>query len=104
MCADLNSTLTAAQTYRAAARTALAERLATRAIDAEQRAAHGFAWIATTVAALEATLAWVESGQDSNPLDARIAPLAFADGIGQPVAGLPMGQTEIFRPDRKAVV
>src|SRR3546814_4388023 len=53
MCADLNSTLTAAQTYRAAARTALAERLATRAIDAEQRAAHGFAWIATTVAALE---------------------------------------------------
>src|SRR3546814_10692795 len=83
MCADLNSTLTAAQTYRAAARTALAVRLATRAIDAEQRAAHGFSWIATTVAALEATLAWFESGQDSNPLDARIATLAFAEGIGQ---------------------
>src|SRR3546814_18077861 len=98
MCADLNSTLTAAQTYRAAARTALAERLATRAIDAEQRAAHGFAWIATTVAALEATLAWFESGQDSNPLDARIATLAFAEGIGQLVGGLPMGQNEIFRP------
>src|SRR3546814_16852209 len=83
MCADLNSTLTAAQTYRAAARTALAERLATRAIDAEQRAAHGFAWIATTVAALEATLAWFESGQDSNPLDARIATLAFAEGSSE---------------------
>src|SRR3546814_9941403 len=68
------------------------------AIDAEQRAAHGFAWIATTVAALEATLAWFESGQDSNPLDARIATLAFAEGIGQLVGGLPMGQNEIFRP------
>src|SRR3546814_20887743 len=89
MCADLNSTLTAAQTYRAAARPALAERLATRAIDAEPRAAHGFAWIATTVAALEATLAWFESGQASNPPATRIPPPAFPDGHGHPVRGPP---------------
>ena len=94
----LRSALGAAATYRAAAEGALAERLASAPIDREQRAAHGFAWVATTVAALEAVLEWCESGRDSNPLDAKIATLAFAEGIGQLVGGLPMGQNEIFRP------
>ncbi|WP_447954179.1 acyl-CoA dehydrogenase family protein [Sphingopyxis chilensis] len=96
--ADLREALAAARSYRGAAQTALGERLASRPIDAEQRAAHGFAWVATTVAALEATLDWCESGRDSNPLDAKIATLAFAEGIGQLAGGLPMGQNEIFRP------
>src|SRR3546814_9409307 len=56
------------------------------------------AWVATTVAALEATLDWCESGRDSNLLDAKIATLAFAESIGQLVGGLPMGQNEMFRP------
>ncbi len=96
--ADLRRALAAAQAYRGAAQTALAVRLAERPIDSEQRAAHGFAWVATTVAALEATFDWFESGRDSNPLDAKIATLAFAEGIGQLTGGLPMGQNEIFRP------
>ncbi|KGB56051.1 Acyl-CoA dehydrogenase-like protein [Sphingopyxis sp. LC81] len=95
---DLRKALAAAQAYRAAAEAALAERLAQAPIDREQRAAHGFAWVATTVAALEAVLSWCESGRDSNPLDAKIAVLAFAEGIGQLAGGLPMGQNEIFRP------
>ncbi|PAL22690.1 acyl-CoA dehydrogenase family protein [Sphingopyxis sp. GW247-27LB] len=95
---DLRPTLTAAQAYRGAAQAALAERLAARPINSEQRAAHGFAWVATTVAALEATLDWLESGDGANPLDAKIAILAFAEGIGQLTGGLPMGQNEIFRP------
>ncbi|MGQ3100414.1 MAG: acyl-CoA dehydrogenase family protein [Sphingopyxis solisilvae] len=95
---DLRSALQAADAYRAAAADALAARLAARSIDQEQRAAHGFAWVATTVAALEAVQGWVESGRGANPLDARIATLAFAEGIGQLVGGLPMGQNEIFRP------
>ena len=94
----LNDALTAAQAYRATARAALAERLTANPIDDEQRAAHGFAWVATMVAALEATLDWCESGQGTNPLDAKIATLAFAEGIGQLAGGLPMGQNEIFRP------
>ena len=98
MCADLNSAMAAAQAYRVTAQTALAARLAAQPIDHEQRAAHGFAWVATTVAALEAVQGWVEAGQGANPLDARIATLAFAEGIGQLVGGLPMGQNEIFRP------
>ncbi|WP_448140621.1 acyl-CoA dehydrogenase family protein [Sphingopyxis fribergensis] len=95
---DLRDALAAVQAYRGAAQAALAARLATRPIDREQRAAHGFAWVATTVAALEAVLLWCESDRDSNPLDAKIATLAFAEGIGQLVGGLPMGQNEIFRP------
>ncbi|WP_447932997.1 acyl-CoA dehydrogenase family protein [Sphingopyxis fribergensis] len=96
--ADLREALAAAQAYRDAARRALAGRLASYPVDREQRAAHGFAWVATTVASLEAVLDWFESGQGSNPLDAEIATLAFAEGIGQLVGGLPMGQNEIFRP------
>ena len=95
---DLRQALQAADTYRAAAVEALAARLAERPIDHEQRAAHGFAWVATTVAALDAVQAWCESGQGANPLDAKIAALAFAEGIGQLVGGLAMGQNEIFRP------
>ena len=95
---DLRSALGAATAYGAATETALAARLAQRPIDREQRAAHGFAWVATTVAALGAVLDWCEAGQDKNPLDAKIAMLAFAEGIGQLVGGLPMGQNEIFRP------
>ncbi|KQZ73769.1 acyl-CoA dehydrogenase [Sphingopyxis sp. Root214] len=96
--ADLRPALAATQAYRAAAQSALAERLASRPIDNEQRAAHGFAWVATTVAALEATLDWLEAGGGVNPVDAQVATLAFAEGIGQLVGGLPMGQNEIFRP------
>jgi len=96
--AGLRSALRAAEAYRAAAEAALAERLASAPVDREQRAAHGFAWVATTVAALDAVLQWSESGQNANPLDTKIATLAFAEAIGQLVGGLPMGQNEIFRP------
>lgn len=96
--AGLREALAAGQAYRSVAAAALAERLAHAPIDCEQRAAHGFAWVATTVASLDAVLTWCESGRDSNPLDAKIAMLAFAEGIGQLVGGLPMGQNEIFRP------
>jgi (2S)-methylsuccinyl-CoA dehydrogenase len=95
---DLRRALQAADVYRAAAADALTERLAQRPIDREQRAAHGFAWVATTVAALGAVLDWCEAGAGSSPLDGKIAHLAFVEGIGQLVGGLAMGQNEIFRP------
>ncbi len=94
----LDKALTAARSFQAAAQASLAERLAENPIDSQQRAAHGFAWVATTVAALEAALAWLERGGGANPLDARIATLAFAESIGQLTGGLLMGQNEIFRP------
>ena len=94
---DYRQALTAAQNYRAAAQVALGARLERTPIDREQRAAHGFAWIATTVAALEATLDWYDAS-GHHRVDALVTDLAFAEGIAQLVGGLPMGQNEIFRP------
>ncbi len=87
-----------AQTYREAARAALAARLADRPIDDEQRAAHGFAWVATSVAALEAVAGWLEANAGGSELDRQVATLAFAETLGQLAGGLPMGQNELFRP------
>ena len=90
--------LDAAQTYRNAALEALRTRLAERHIDSEQRAAHGFAWVATSVAALEAMLGWLDVNGDTNPLDGQVAQLAFAETLAQLIGGMPMGQNEMFRP------
>jgi len=98
MAIDLGHVLGAAQAYRDTAQAALRERLETRPIDTEQRAAHGFAWVATSVAALEAVQGWLAAGAGANPLDAQVAELAFAETIAQLVGGLPMGQNELFRP------
>ncbi len=90
--------LAAAQSYRDTAQHALAARLAVRPIDAEQRAAHGFAWVATSVAALEAVAGWLGGNGGGTTLDRHVATLIFAETIGQLTGGLPMGQNEIFRP------
>jgi (2S)-methylsuccinyl-CoA dehydrogenase len=94
----MNHAIAAARAYLAEAHTALAARLTTRTIDQEQRAAHGFAWVATSVAALEAMAAWRALNGDANPADALVARLAFAETLAQLVGGLPMGQNEIARP------
>ena len=95
---DHPAALAAAQRYRDAARSALADRLQSRAIDAEQRAAHGFAWVATAVAALETLLGWSAAAGGSNRADALVVALGFQETIAQLVGGLPMAQNEIFRP------
>lgn len=88
----------AARAYRDAARAALTERTNGRPADEDQRAAHGFAWVATSVAALEAVQGWLDAAGETNPANALIARLAFAETLGQLVGGLPMGQNEILRP------
>ncbi len=98
MSIDHEKALAAARAYEAAARIALTARLTMRPIDGEQRAAHGFAWVATSVAALTAMQAWLVAGGGANPVDALVARLAFAETIAQLAGGLPMGQNEIFRP------
>ena len=98
MSLDFGHLLGAAQGYREQAKAALADRLAQRPIDAEQRAAHGFAWIATSVAALEAVIGWLEANQGGTELDRQVALLAFAETLGQLCGGLPMGQNELLRP------
>ncbi len=95
---NFDAALTAAQNYRDVAKAALAGRLKERSIDADQRAAHGFSWIATSVAGLEAVAEWLNLNNGGTPLDQQIATLIFAETIGQLTGGLPMGQNEIFRP------
>ena len=63
---DCRQALAAAQSLRAAGKTALADLIAPEGrvdaarLETEQFAAHGFAWLATYVAALEQMLAWAE--------------------------------------------
>jgi (2S)-methylsuccinyl-CoA dehydrogenase len=95
---NFDAALIAAQGYRDAAKAALARRLKERSIDADQRAAHGFSWIATSVAGLEAVADWLSLNNGGTVLDQQIATLIFAETIGQLTGGLPMGQNEIFRP------
>jgi (2S)-methylsuccinyl-CoA dehydrogenase len=90
--------LKAAEGYRDAAKSALAARVTQGDIDSEQRAAHGFAWVATSVAALEAVSRWLENNDGGTELDQHIASLIFSETLGQLAGGLPMGQNEIFRP------
>ncbi|HNB26183.1 MAG TPA: acyl-CoA dehydrogenase family protein [Alphaproteobacteria bacterium] len=71
------------------------------ALDREQHAAHGFAWLATYVAALRATLDWAEKLQQGGTLGEReqlILQIGFAEYLAQILGGLPMSQGEIVRP------
>lgn len=90
--------LEAAEGYRDAAKAALCDRVKERSMDADQRAAHGFSWVATSVAALEAVADWLRLHDGGTELDRNIATLIFAETLGQLTGGLPMGQNEIFRP------
>ncbi|MEY4670935.1 MAG: hypothetical protein RLZZ415_814, partial [Pseudomonadota bacterium] len=93
MTTDLGTALGAAQTYRDVARAALADIPA-----ANQRAHHGFAWIATSVAALEAVADWLAGNGGGTALDRQVALLGFAETLAQLTGGLPMGQNELLRP------
>lgn len=95
---DLARVIEGARAYRNAALDALVKRLESNPIDKEQRAAHGFAWVATSVAALEAVADWLESSGGANPQDEKVVRLACAETVSQLIGGLPMGQNEIFRP------
>lgn len=95
---NFDAALHAAVVYREAAKAALVGRLAVRSIDTDQRAAHGFAWVATSVAALEAVSRWLDSNDGGMQLDQQVASLIFAETLGQLTGGLLMGQNEILRP------
>ena len=93
----------AARRLAGEARNAVRARIEAAGLDPEQRAAHGLAWIETTVAALEALLAW---GRD---LDARgrlgeaertLLTIAFGEYCAQIGSGLPISASEFVRPQQ----
>ncbi|MEQ1540285.1 MAG: acyl-CoA dehydrogenase family protein [Sphingorhabdus sp.] len=95
---NLPRVLNAARLYRDAAQTALSVRLSQASMDSQQRAAHGFSWVATIVASMEAVSEWLAANGGGTTLDQNVATLIFAEAIGQLTGGLPMGQNEMFRP------
>ena len=87
--------------YADAALDALHARLARSTLDAEQHAAHGYAWIATACAALEALAAWHERLSDAgeaSEADGLVLSIGLGETLAQLIGGLAMGQNEIVRP------
>ena len=69
--------------------------------DRRQRAAHGFAWMATLSECLNATAKWADerhSAGQLNRLSECAVVVGFSEYLGQLIGGLPMGQNEIVRP------
>jgi (2S)-methylsuccinyl-CoA dehydrogenase len=97
----------AARDYLAACRLAVASRVEIdgradpAALDREQRAVHGLAWIATVVEALAQTQAWARKLEEAGALGEAgrlVVEIGFGEYLGQLVGGIPMGPNEFVRP------
>lgn len=83
------------------ARVAPAGKIDRQRLDAEQRAAHGLAWIATYAEALTQIAAWLQNLATESrfgPVERDLALVVFAEYAQQLTGGLPMTQTEFVRP------
>ena len=97
----------AAQLYREAAREATAAVAAplgqpeTALIEQHQRLVHGFAWIGTTVAALEACADWAAHSHKAarfGEVEELALRIGFGEFLHQLASAVPMSQTEYIRP------
>jgi (2S)-methylsuccinyl-CoA dehydrogenase len=105
--ADAHKALHAARAYANAAQSVAANAVApdgrvdAAKADQEQRILHGFAWIATTVEALDATVAWAgqarAAGRETQA-EALIVQIGFGEYLAQLIGGVPMSQNEFVRP------
>lgn len=111
--ARASDALDALHAYGDAARTALAARVAPAGkadpalLDAQQRAAHGCAWVATTIAALDALVGWARAAQGRGqygPAEALVLELAFGEYGAQLLGGLPISANEFVRPAQMGLV
>ena len=83
----MSEALAIAESYAAATRVAVQERVAAASLDAEQHAAHGYAWIETSVEALRALLAWGE--KQSGEAEALVVAIGTGETLAQLAGGLP---------------
>jgi (2S)-methylsuccinyl-CoA dehydrogenase len=104
---ECRAILSAAEAVLENARAALSRevapggRLDGTALEAEQFAAHGLAWIATYVEALRQALRWAERLDATGrlgPTERAILTLGFAEYGAQIAGGIPMSQVEVARP------
>jgi len=100
LCAEAES---AADRHETAAREAVRRLVAPQGkvdpklLEREQFAAHGYAWIATYVAALRQMRRWAEAGHDGE-LERLILQSAFGEYLAQLKGGIAISQVEIVRP------
>ncbi len=76
-------------------------RLDNAAMEREQYACHGYAWLATYVSALEQILGWaqrLDAAGRFGDLEKLILQAAFAEYLHQLYGGFPMSQGEMVRP------
>ena len=97
----------AAEAYAQAARAAVRNIVAPKGkvdaglLNAEQFAAHGFAWIATYAAGLRQMLGWGERLKEAGQfgeLEQLILQAAFGEYLNQMQGGIAISQVEIVRP------
>ena len=84
----------------AAARTGVRRKVEDEGLDGAQHAAHGLAWLATTVEGLRQMLHWAKALQEGGRLgeiELLLLAAAFAEYCAQIVGGIPMSQCEIIR-------
>lgn len=102
MIGELDEALTSARGYAERAREAVAARITDKgALDREQRAAHGYAWVETCVEALQALADWARALKARDVLgngEQLLLRIAFGETLAQLAGGLPMGQNELVRP------
>ncbi|MBB5222002.1 (2S)-methylsuccinyl-CoA dehydrogenase [Amaricoccus macauensis] len=77
-------------------------RISNAALEADQFAAHGLAWMATYAESLRELVHWAlrlgKAGQFGET-EALILQIAFGEYLGQLAGGIPMSQTEVVRPE-----
>lgn len=101
------ASLGAARDYAECVRAAVAQQVApggvadAALIDRAQHKVHGFAWIAASVAALEATLDWAvraDAAGAFGAIEALTVRIGFGETLAQIAYGLPMSASEVVRP------
>ena len=105
--ATARAAVLAAQAFSAAAKAAAGAavmrdgRVDAAAVDRQQRLVHGFAWVATTVEAMAATVDWAAGlhGRGAlGPGESLVLAIGLGEYLGQLAGGIPMSQNEILRP------
>jgi (2S)-methylsuccinyl-CoA dehydrogenase len=67
----------------------------------DQRAVHGFAWLATVVEALAAAAAWARRASETGtfgPMEQLVVRIGLGEYLAQVLGGVPMSQNEYVRP------
>ncbi len=76
-------------------------KISAEALEREQRATHGLAWLATYVEALRQTVRWgrhLEHEKKFGEIEQFLVLAGFGEYLAQIVGGIPMSQNEIARP------